>query len=71
MKLFIADENSGPSFSVSQFGKFIENGGGFYLKSDDGTLSMLQTWTDSNRAKTLRKLKRIVAAFNKEQPNAK
>ena len=66
MKLFIADENSGPYFSVSQFVKFIENGGGFYLKSDDGSLSMLQTWTDSNRAEILRRLKRIVSTFNME-----
>ena len=66
MKLYIDGDTAGPSFSVWSGGKFKENGGGFYLKSDDGSLSMLQTWVDSDRRDVLRKLKKIVALFNKE-----
>lgn len=66
MKLYLDGDTSSPSFSVYRAGNFVENGGGFYLKSDDGSLSMLQTWVDSDRRDVLRKLRRIVALFNKE-----
>ena len=66
MKLYIDDENAGPTISIWKGGEFVEYGGGFYLKSDDGSLSMLQTWADSNRGEILRKLKRIVTIFNME-----